>query len=235
MLSSGPNRDPCSFSVRKYPGVRGSAPGMPATRKPFKMSDRQINPWLKFGLEFGPVIAFFLAFGRLKAMTVTIGGTAYGGFILATAVFVPLLVVCTLVLWRLTGRLSPMQVATLILVIVFGGLSIWFNDERFFKMKPTIIYALFAGLLGVGLMRGRSYLALVMEGAMPLSEAGWMILTRRLMLLFAGLAVANEVIWRSFSDEAWVSFKTFGLPLALFAFFMAQSGLLKKHGTDDQA
>lgn len=196
---------------------------------------RQINPWVKFALEFGPVIAFFLAFGRLKEMTITIGGADYGGFILATAAFVPLLVLCTLILWRLTGRLSPMQIATLVLVVVFGGLSVWFNDERFFKMKPTIIYALFAGILGFGLLRGRSYLALVLEGAMPLSTEGWLILTRRLMMFFAGLAVANEVIWRSFSDQAWVNFKTFGLPAALFLFFMAQSGLLKKHGTDDQA
>lgn len=196
---------------------------------------RTVSPWVKFALEFGPVIAFFLAFGRLKEMTVTIGGTAYGGFILATAIFVPLLVLCTLILWGLTGRLSPMQIATLVLVVVFGGLSVWFNDERFFKMKPTIIYAIFAGILGFGLMRGKSYLALVMEGAMPLTGEGWMILTRRLMFFFAGLAVANEVIWRSFSDQAWVNFKTFGLPAALFAFFMAQSGLLKRHGTDDQA
>lgn len=196
---------------------------------------RTINPWVKFALEFGPVIAFFLAFGRLKAMTITIGGTDYGGFILATAAFVPLLVLCTLILWRLTGRLSPMQIATLVLVVVFGGLSVWFNDERFFKMKPTIIYALFAGILGLGLLRGRSYLALVLEGAMPLSAEGWLILTRRLVAFFVGLAVANEVIWRSFSDQAWVNFKTFGLPAALFLFFMAQSGLLKKHGTDDQA
>lgn len=196
---------------------------------------RTVSPWVKFALEFGPVIAFFLAFGRLKEMTVTIGGTAYGGFILATAIFVPLLVLCTLILWGLTGRLSPMQIATLVLVVVFGGLSVWFNDERFFKMKPTIIYAIFAGILGFGLMRGKSYLALVTEGAMPLTGEGWMILTRRLMFFFAGLAVANEVIWRSFSDQAWVNFKTFGLPAALFAFFMAQSGLLKRHGTDDQA
>lgn len=197
---------------------------------------RTVSPWVKFALEFGPVIAFFLAFGRLKEMTVTIGGTAYGGFILATAIFVPLLVLCTLILWGLTGRLSPMQIATLVLVVVFGGLSVWFNDERFFKMKPTIIYAIFAGILGFGLMRGKSYLALVMEGAMPLTAEGWMILTRRLMVFFAGLAVANEVIWRSFSDQTWVNFKTFGLPAALFAFFMAQSGLLKRHGTeDDQA
>ncbi|MBC7139906.1 MAG: septation protein IspZ [Defluviimonas sp.] len=195
---------------------------------------RRINPWVKLGLELGPVIAFFVAFGRLKDATVTVGGTEYGGFILATAGFIVLMVVCTAILWRLTGRLAPMQVATLVLVVVFGGLSVWLNDERFFKMKPTMIYLLFAGTLGFGLLRGRSYLALVMEEVMPLTPAGWMILTRRLALFFLALAVANEVIWRTMSDQAWVNFKTFGLTLAMFGFFMAQGKLMQQHALPDE-
>ncbi|MEI4484606.1 inner membrane-spanning protein YciB [Frigidibacter sp. MR17.14] len=191
---------------------------------------RKINPWLKAGLEFGPVLAFFVAFGRLKDTHVTIAGTDYGGFIVATAGFVALMILTTGILWKLTGRLSPMQIATLVLVVVFGGLSVWLNDERFFKMKPTMIYVLFAAILGWGLMRGRSYLALVMEEVMPLTQEGWMILTKRLALFFLALAVANEVVWRTMSDEAWVSFKTFGLTLAMFAFFIAQNGLMKAHG-----
>jgi intracellular septation protein len=199
------------------------------------MTPRKINPWLKAALDFGPILAFFAAFRWFKDQTVTIGGTDYGGFILATALFVPLLTVTILILWRLTGRLSVMQIATLILVLVFGGLSVWLNDERFFKMKPTIIYLLFAGILGFGLMRGRSYLALAIDEAMPLSDTGWMILTRRLALFFAGLALANEAIWRTMSDQAWVNFKTFGLPAVLFLFFLAQGGLLRRYGTDDKA
>lgn len=193
------------------------------------MAGRKINPWLKIGLEFGPILAFFVAFGRLKDTTFTLGGTEYGGFILATALFVPLLVVTTLVLWRLTGRLSVMQIVTLILVIVFGGLSVWLNDERFFKMKPTLIYLLFAGILGFGLMKGKSYLALVMDEIMPLEHEGWMILTRRLAAFFAGLAVLNEVIWRTMSDAAWVNFKTFGLTAAIFLFFLTQGGVFKRY------
>jgi intracellular septation protein len=193
------------------------------------MAGRKINPWLKIGLELGPVIAFFVTFSRLRDRTVTIGGTDYGGFILATAGFVPLMIVTTLILWRLTGRLSPMQVATLVLVIVFGGLSVWFNDERFFKMKPTLIYLLFAGILGFGLIKGKSYLALVMDEIMPLEHEGWMILTRRLAAFFAGLAVLNEVIWRTMSDAAWVNFKTFGLTAAIFLFFLTQGGVFKRY------
>lgn len=195
------------------------------------MAERKINPWLKIGLELGPVLAFFLAFARMKDQTLTIGGTAYDGFIVATAAFIPLMVLSTLILWRLTGRLAPMQIVTLVLVVVFGGLSVWFNDKHFFKMKPTIIYLLFAGVLGWGLMRGKSYLALVMEEVMPLTHEGWMILTRRLTVFFLALAVLNEVIWRTMSDQAWVNFKTFGLTAAVFAFFMAQAGLLKRYGT----
>lgn len=198
------------------------------------MAGKKINPWVKLALEMGPVLAFFLAFGRFKDMKVMIGGTEYGGFILATATFVPLLILSTLVLWRLTGRLSVMQIATLVIVLVFGGLSVWFNDPRFFKMKPTLIYLLFAAVLGFGLTRGKSYLALVMDEAMPLQHEGWMILTRRLAGFFAALAVVNEVIWRTMSDQAWVNFKTFGLSAAIFVFFMAQGGVLKRFGTDEE-
>ncbi|MBS0563365.1 MAG: septation protein IspZ [Proteobacteria bacterium] len=199
------------------------------------MSGRKINPWLKTALELGPVLVFFLTFGRLKAETVTLWGTEYGGFVLTTAIFVPVLMLSTLVLWRLTGRLSAMQVVTLVLVVVFGGLSVWFNDPRFFKMKVTLIYLLFAGALGFGLLRGQSYLALVMDEALPMAREGWMILTRRIALLFGGLAVANELIWRNLSDQMWVDFKTFGLPGVMFLFFMAQARLIEKYRSDDKS
>ncbi|MGL4279588.1 MAG: inner membrane-spanning protein YciB [Albidovulum sp.] len=199
------------------------------------MAGRKINPWLKMALDLGPVAVFFAAFVRLKDQTVTFGGNEYHGFILATAIFVPVLVLSTLLLWRLTGRLSVMQVMTLVLVVVFGGLSVWLNDERFFKMKPTMIYLLFAGILGVGLMRGKSYLALAIDEVMPLQPEGWMVLTKRLALFFLGLAIANEAVWRTMSDQAWVNFKTFGLPAALFLFFMLQGGIFKKYATEGES
>ncbi len=197
------------------------------------MTEKTVSPGLKALLEYGPIAAFFVGYVLLKDRTFTFAGTEYGGFIAVTAAFVPLLVICTLILWRLTGKLSKMQVATVVLVVVFGGLSVWLNDERFFKMKPTIIYTLFAGMLGFGLLRGQSYLQAVMGEALEMTEAGWMILTRRLALFFAGLAVANEAVWRLMSTDAWVNFKTFGLTLALFGFFLAQAGLLKKYGKDE--
>lgn len=198
------------------------------------MAGRKINTWLKLGLELGPVLAFFVAFGRLKDAHVTIGGTVYGGFIIATAGFVVLMLAATLMLWRLTGRLAPVQIVTLVLVLVFGGISVWLNDERFFKMKPTIIYLFFAAVLFGGLLRGKSYLALLFEEAMPLLPEGWTILTRRMAVFFLALAALNEVVWRNMSDQAWVNFKTFGLTAAIFLFFMTQGGLLKRYGIEDQ-
>ncbi|MEX5726973.1 intracellular septation protein [Rhodovulum iodosum] len=194
---------------------------------------KPINPILKSALELGPVAAFFVAYLMLRERTFVIGGMEYEGFILVTAGFIPLILVTTGVLWALSGHVSKMQIATAVLVVVFGGLTVWLNDDRFFKMKPTIIYTLFAGILGVGLLRGQSYLQFVMEGMMPLKREGWMVLTRRLAAFFAGLAVLNEVIWRTMSTDMWVNFKTFGLTIAIFVFFMTQGGLFQKYSTDE--
>jgi len=196
------------------------------------MAGKKINPILKLGLEMGPIVAFFAGYIALRDASFAIGGTEYEGFILVTAGFVPLILLTTFIQWRLSGHVSKMQIATAVLVVVFGGLTVWLNDDRFFKMKPTMIYTLFAGVLGFGLIRGESYLQFVMEEMMPLKREGWMILTRRLALFFAGLAVLNEMIWRTMSTDAWVNFKTFGLTIAVFAFFMMQGGLLQKYGLE---
>ncbi|MHA6325215.1 inner membrane-spanning protein YciB [Roseivivax sp. CAU 1753] len=195
---------------------------------------RDINPMLKTALELGPIIVFFAAYIWLKDHVFTIGGTDYEGFIVVTAGFIPLMLAATAASWRLTGHLSRMQVVTAVLIVVFGGLSVWLNDDRFFKMKPTLIYLLFGGVLAVGLMRGQSYLRVVMEGLMPLRHEGWMKLTQRLCAFFFSLAVLNEVVWRTMSTESWVYFKTFGLTAALFAFFMAQGGLFRDYGVEDE-
>jgi intracellular septation protein len=196
------------------------------------MAEKKISGGLKLFLELGPVAAFFIAYVKMKGQTFTIGGTDYDGFIVATAAFIPLMLVSTGILWALTGKLSKMQIMTVVLVVVFGGLSVWLNDERFFKMKPTMIYALFAGILGFGLLRGESYLKSVMGESLPMETEGWMILTKRLTLFFAVLAVLNEVIWRGFSTEVWVNFKTFGLTAALFVFFMTQSRIFTKYAIE---
>lgn len=197
------------------------------------MSDKQIKPGMKALLEYGPIFAFFIGYMILRNQTFQVGGQEYNGFIAVTAMFIPLLALATFVQWRLSGKISKMQIVTLVLVLVFGSMSVWFNDERFFKMKPTIVYLIFAGLLGFGLIRGESYLEAVMGDNLPLKREGWMILTRRMLVFFLGLAVFNEVVWRSFSTGTWVTFKTFGLTIATFAFFMAQMKLFAEYGIDD--
>jgi intracellular septation protein len=183
---------------------------------------KPINPVVKQVLELGPTILFFLIYLRIKDDTFLVGGTEYTGFIMSALIFVPILLIAMAILWKLTGQLSRMQVFTAFMVIFFGGLTAWFNDERFFKMKTTIVYGLFALLLGIGLMRGKSYLAYVMQEMMPMREEGWMILTRRLCAGFAALALANEIVWRTMSTDAWVKIETFAFPLALMAFLMWQ-------------
>ena len=193
------------------------------------MSERAINPALKQVLELGPPLLFFAAYLYVRDETYTLGGIDYDGFIVAAAGFVPILLLSMAILWKLTGKLSRMQVFTAVLVVVFGGLTVWFNDERFFKMKTTIVYGIFAAILGVGLLQGRSYLAWVMAEFLPMREEGWMILTRRLAALFAVLAVVNEVVWRTMSTDAWVKIETFGFPLALFLFLWLQIVGLQKY------
>ncbi len=191
------------------------------------MAERKINPILKQVLELGPTVVFFLIYMRIKDQTYTLGGTEYSGFIVAALVLVPLLLVAMLILWLLTGTISRMQVFVAVMVIFFGGLTAWFNDERFFKMKTTIVYGIFAVILGVGLLRGKSMLQWIMAEALPMKPEGWMILTKRLMVMFAALAVANEAIWRTQSTELWVKLETFAMPAALFLFLILQFTLLQ--------
>ena len=194
------------------------------------MKKRDINPVLKFLLELGPLVIFFIIYGRIKDKVFSIFGIDYQGFIIATGVFIPILLLSILVLWILSGKIAKMQIVTAILVVIFGGLTIWFNDDSFFKMKPTIVYLLFGGILSFGLLRKRSYLEYVMEDMLPLESTGWMILTKRVAIFFLSLALLNELIWRNMSTDSWVNFKIFGLTGALFIFFIAQNSLIQKYG-----
>lgn len=193
------------------------------------MADKTINSVLKQVLELGPTVAFFLLYLRIRDDVFTFGGTEYTGFIVATVVFVPVLLVAMGILWLLTGQLSRIQVFTAFMVIFFGALTAWFNDERFFKMKTSIVNGMFAVILGIGLLRGKSLLKWVMGDMLPMQDEGWMILTKRLALGFAALAIANEIVWRTMSTDAWVKIETFGFPIALFLYLWAQIVLLQKY------
>ncbi len=193
------------------------------------MATRKINPVLKQVLELGPTIVFFLIYLRIKDEIYLWNGVEYTGFIVATLIFVPILLIAMGILWAMTRTLSRMQIFTAFMVIFFGGLTAWFNDERFFKMKTSIVYGVFALILGIGLLRGRSYLEWIMGEFLAMRHDGWMILTKRLTLFFLALAIANELIWRTQSTELWVKLETFAFPAALFVFLWSQIVALQRY------
>lgn len=193
------------------------------------MAEKTINPVVKSVLELGPTLVFFLIYLRLKEQNFTILGQTYSGFIVAALIFIPILLASMAILWAFTRKIGRMQVLTAVLVIFFGGLTAWFNDESFFKMKTTIVYGLLSATLAVGLLQGKSYLQWVMGEMMPMRAEGWMMLTKRLCLGFAILAVANEVVWRTMSTDLWVKLETFAFPAALFVFLWLQIASLQKY------
>ncbi len=178
---------------------------------------RQLHPFLKIALEIGPIAVFFLVYNRTDIFT-------------ATAVFIPVILAALGASWALTRHLPRMAVVTAIVVVVFGGLTLWLQDATFIKMKPTIVNLIFAGMLGWGLMRGRSYLKYLMGDAMPLTEEGWALFTRRWAIFFVCMAALNELIWRTQTEAFWVSFKTFGSPALSFLFIASQFPMLRRHG-----
>jgi intracellular septation protein len=179
----------------------------------------EAKPLVKLLIELGPLVVFFLVYSR-------------AGIYWATGVLMIATVLSLVASWRLFGRLLPMPVVTAVLVVVFGGLTFWLDDPRFIKVKPTIINLLFAGVLFVGLMLRRPLLKMLFGEAFNLTEEGWRKLSVRWALFFLALAALNEVVWRNFSEAAWVNFKVFGiLPLTL-VFAMSQIGLIKRHEAD---
>lgn len=207
-----------------------------------RMSEHEPNPVLKLALEFGPLVVFFAAFqyggvlaahpGVAAALGPVIGPAALAGtsapLFIATAAFMVAIAVSLGISWAVTRSLPRMAVVTGVVVAIFGGLTLWLQDETFIKMKPTIVNGSFALVLGIGLLQGRSYLKYLMGAALPLTDQGWMIFTKRWVGFFVFLAVLNEVVWRTQSTETWVAFKTFGnLPLTL-GFMIAQIPLLRR-------
>ncbi len=213
---------------------------------PETLAARPINPLLKLLLEIGPLAVFFLTFrwgaelldnpdvfgwAQLVAGPKVLQGDS-GPVLLATACFMVAIAVSLGASWWLTRALPRMAVVTAVVVAVFGGLTLWLQDETFIKMKPTIVNAIFAAILGVGLLQGRSYLRYLIGEAIPLTERGWMIFTRRWVLYFVFCAVLNEIVWRTQTTEFWVSFKTFFyLPLT-FVFLAVHWPFLQRHSVE---
>jgi intracellular septation protein len=176
----------------------------------------QINPLLKFALDLGPLVLFFIANSRWGIFT-------------ATAVFMVAILVALVVSYTLTRRLPVMTIVSAVVVMLFGGLTLILQDETFIKVKPTIIYLLFAGVLFGGLLLRKPLLEIVFDQMFHLTEQGWRKLTIRWAVFFLALAVLNEIVWRTQTTDVWVSFKVFGaLPLT-FLFAALQYPLLQKY------
>jgi intracellular septation protein len=182
-------------------------------------------------LEFGPTIGFIVAYLIFRNETFLIAGTEYTGLVAVIAVFIPIFLIAIGALWFLSGRIARIQIATAVMLLVFGGLSVWLNDPRLFKMKPTAIYLALALILGIGLLRGQYWLKYIMEDIVPLKPKGWMVLTKRVTALFLLSAGANELVWRTQSEAFWVVFETLVMPVVVIAFFMTQIGLFVEYAT----
>lgn len=197
------------------------------------MSTETKNGWVKPTLELGPVIIFLLAYLYWRNDEVVLFGNAYQGLVAATIVFIPVVVLATILMKILTGKVSPMQLLTAVLVVFLGGLTLWLNDPKFIQIKPTIIYFVFAAILVFGLWTNRLYLRYLLEDAIPMYMEGWVILTRRVIIFFAFLALLNEGAWRFLGQDVWVTFKTFGLPLLTLGFFALQWRLFSIYSTEE--
>lgn len=174
----------------------------------------------KLAIDFAPLLAFFVAF-RLYGLEV------------ATAVLLGTTAISVALMYACERKVAWMPLMSALLVGVMGGLTIWFNDERFIKSKPTLVSAIFALVLLGGALRRKATVKYLFGQTMRLSDAGWQALTWRWGLFFLVLAVANELVWRNFTTETWVQFKVFGILGLTIAFTLSQMPLIRRHGLDD--
>ena len=199
------------------------------------MEKKEENSLIKSILEFVPLITFFLSYYYYpNSSNLTGEDLSVEKIIFATKVFVPILLIAAILSYLILRTISKMSIITALLVIFFGGLTIWLRDPTFIKMKPTIIYLSFAIILIIGLMIGRSFLQSLMGSTLALEERGWIVLTKRIIVFFISLAFLNELVWRYFGQDQWVNFKTFGMPILSLLFFAFQYRLFQKYLVDKE-
>ena len=184
---------------------------------------RQLTTMQKLAIDYGPLAVFFLA-------NFAGGRFAPGqGIFIATGAVMVATVLAAAASYTLVHRVPPMLLFTLVIVAVMGGLTLWLHDAEFIKRKPTLLYGLFAAVLLFGLATGRPLLRAVLGTSVDLTDAGWRRLTVNWALLFVGLALLNEIAWRTLTTDRWVQFKVFGVTGIIFLFALAQAPLLLKH------
>lgn len=182
--------------------------------------------WLNFAVDFGPLLIFFLTYKFSNPEDNPIGAIIRGTGVFMVATIVALVISK----WRL-GKVSPMLWLSSILIVGFGGLTIYFHDETFIQIKPTIIYLFFAAILFAGLVRRKAMLKYLLQAAFEgLSDEGWLKLSRNWAIFFVVLAIANEALRRYFDFDTWLTAKVWGFTVASLAFTMSQIPMLLKHG-----
>lgn len=191
---------------------------------PHRNSDTKNVPkpagWMKPAIEFGSLIAFFIAF-------------KVGGIYTATVTFMVAHPLSMLAAKKFLGHIAKIQWFNLVVVSVMGGLTLYLQDETFVKMKLTVINGLFAGILFFGLATNRLFIKNLMDSALEMPDHAWRIMTRNYALFLLLMAGVNELIWRSFSTDTWVNFKTFGYMAAVIVFTVVQMAFLMKYLPDD--
>jgi len=204
-------------------------------------SKPQLSPGLKLLLDLGPLLLFFFANSRPQFFAPLLRPFLaeplitgeHAGIFVATAVFIPAILAALAISYALTLHIAVMPVVTAVIVVVFGGLTLALQNETFIKMKPTLVYVLFAVTLLGGLAFKKPLLGMVFDSVFNLTDEGWRKLTLRWGVFFAVMAVLNEIIWRNFSTDAWVNFKVFGfLPLTMI-FAAMQFPLLQKYSVTE--
>jgi len=180
------------------------------------MDKKQPHPLFKLATELGPLMVFFIANAKFHLFV-------------ATAAFMVAVVVAMIASYAVTRHVPMMAIVTAVVVLVFGTLTLALHDETFIKMKPTIVYLLFAGVLGGGLLFGRSFIAVMFDQMFNLTPRGWRVLTMRWAVWFLAMAVLNEIIWRTQSTDFWVAFKAFGMAPLTMLFAVTQMPLIKRY------
>ncbi len=183
---------------------------------------RPAPAWLKPVTEYGPLAVFVAAY-------------ALGDLMVATAALIAATAVALILSYAMSRHIPALPLVTAIIVGIFGGLTLWLQDETFIKLKPTIVQVLFAAVLFGGLLFNKSLLRKVMGAALHLDDRGWRILTLRFAFFFLAMAGLNEVVWRTQSTDVWVGFKTFGIVGLTLVFGLCQAGVIKRHQVPEPA
>lgn len=188
------------------------------------------DPMLKLALDMGPLIAFFGTYAWVKGEA---GVADVTRIIYATTALMIATAISLVASRVLLKRIPVMPLVTGVFVLIFGSLTIYLRDPTFIKIKPTILYLLFAGVLAGGLYFRKLLLKILLSEALQMRDEGWRLLTRRWIGFFIGLAVLNEVVWRTFSEATWVAFKSFGVIPLMVLFMAAQISLIMKYQLPD--